>query len=146
MTVPKESGDGTGNVNIVKNQKEYVLKVIEYSKERAKFDEILSAIGEYFELFKTHTELLEDLWLQLLGFLGLQNPQKLCVFRKIHYTSYIKLVVEHQFIKPIIEKAAEALQRNEGSEYLSAYLEKISEIKEGFKEKDRSYEDFLKGY
>jgi hypothetical protein len=47
--------------------------VTKYADERAgaKYDEILSAIGEYFELFKTHTDLLEDLWLQLLGFLNL---------------------------------------------------------------------------
>ena len=64
-----------------------------YADERAKYDEILSAIGEYFELFKTHTDLLEDLWLQLLGFLNLQNPSNLTVFRKIHYQCYIKLVV-----------------------------------------------------
>lgn len=36
---------------------------IKYQDERVKYDEILSAIGEYFELFKTHTDLLEDLWL-----------------------------------------------------------------------------------
>jgi hypothetical protein len=42
------------------------LHVTRYVEEKAKYDEILSAIGEYFELFKTHTDLLEDLWLQLL--------------------------------------------------------------------------------
>lgn len=43
--------------------KEEVKSVIKYTQEKQKFDEILSAIGEYFELFKTHTDLLEDLWL-----------------------------------------------------------------------------------
>jgi hypothetical protein len=55
----------------VRNHKQYTLNVKRYTSEKDKFNEILSAIGEYFELFKTHTDLLEDLWLQLLSFLGL---------------------------------------------------------------------------
>ena len=34
-----------------------------YKDEQAKFDEILSAIGDYFDLFKTNTNRLECLWL-----------------------------------------------------------------------------------
>jgi hypothetical protein len=59
---------------IIKNQKAYILHVTKYVNEKQKYDEILSAIGEYFELFKTHTELLEDLWLQILEYLALPNP------------------------------------------------------------------------
>ncbi len=69
----------------MRNQKQYILHVTKYASEKAKYDEILSAIGEYFELFKTHTDLLEDLWLQLLGFLNLANPSTVTVYRKIHY-------------------------------------------------------------
>ena len=58
----------------MKNQKTYTLHVTKYADEKAKYDEILSAIGEYFELFKTHTELLEDLWLQLLEAFNLPLP------------------------------------------------------------------------
>ena len=35
----------------------------EYKDEKVKFDEILSAIGDYFDLFKTNTKRLECLWL-----------------------------------------------------------------------------------
>lgn len=49
-------------------------------------------------------------------------------------------------IRPLIEEAAEALVRNEGSEYLAAYLEKIKEIKEGLTIKDENYDSFLKSY
>lgn len=49
-------------------------------------------------------------------------------------------------IKPLIEEATEALKKNEGSEFLNQYLDKIKEIKEGTKTKDESYEDFLKTY
>ena len=102
-----------------------------YSQEKVKYDEILSAIGEYFELFKSHTDLLEDLWLQLLGYLNLQNPSSVTVFRKIHYQCYIKLVVQNPYIKPLIDEAHQALQKGEGSENLEAYLDKIKEIKDG---------------
>ena len=68
------------------------------------------------------------------------------MFRKIHYQCYIKLVVQHPLIKPLIEEAEESHGRNEGSEYLAAYLEKIREIKEGLSVKDESYDEFLKSY
>jgi hypothetical protein len=145
------SGDGMpiADLNmseIVRNHKSYILHVTKYVDEKAKYDEILSAIGEYFELFKTHTDLLEDLWLQLLGYLNLQNPSLLTVFRKIHYQCYIKLVVQHPLIRPLIEEAAEALVNGEGSEFLASYLEKIKEIKEGLTVQDESYEAFKQSY
>ena len=37
------------------------------------FDEILSAVGDYFDLFKNNTEKLEALWLQLLEFINIPN-------------------------------------------------------------------------
>ena len=77
-----------------------IVTVSRYADHHVKFDDILSAIGEYFELFKTHTDLLEDLWLQLLSILGLQNPEVLCVFRKYHYECYVKNVVLSEFIRP----------------------------------------------
>lgn len=46
-----------------KKTSKYSLQVTKYADEKQKYDEILSAIGEYFELFKSHTDLLEDLWL-----------------------------------------------------------------------------------
>ena len=91
----------------------------------------MSAIGEYFELFKTHTDLLEDLWLQLLSILGLQNPEVLCVFRKYHYECYVKNVVLSEFIRPQVEEAALALSKGEGSDQLGLFLEKIKEIRQG---------------
>jgi hypothetical protein len=35
----------------------------EYKEEKLKFDDILSAIGDYFDLFKSNTTRLECLWL-----------------------------------------------------------------------------------
>ena len=39
------------------------IQVKDYRSNQTKFDEILSAVGDYFELFKTNTNKLEDLWL-----------------------------------------------------------------------------------
>ena len=51
-----------------------VLKAKEYRGELQKiFDEILSAVGDYFDLFKNNTDKLEALWLQLLDYVGVQN-------------------------------------------------------------------------
>jgi hypothetical protein len=35
----------------------------EYKDSKEKFDEIISAVGDYFDLFKQNTKRLEDLWL-----------------------------------------------------------------------------------
>lgn len=122
------------------------VSVSRYGDHQAKFDDNLSAIGEYFELFKTHTDLLEDLWLQLLGILGLQNPETMCVFRKYHYECYVKNVMLSDYIRPQIEEAALALSKGEGSEQLGQFLEKIKEIKQGLNLKQSSYADFIASY
>jgi hypothetical protein len=54
----------------------------EYKDEKAKFDDILSAIGDYFDLFKTNTQRLECLWLQLLSNFGLKPDQENTIFRE----------------------------------------------------------------
>ena len=54
----------------------------EYKDEQTKFDDILSAIGDYFDLFKTNTTRLECLWLQLLNYFNLQTPQINTIFRE----------------------------------------------------------------
>jgi hypothetical protein len=40
-------------------------------------------------------------------------------------------VVQHPFIKPLIDEAQSALQKGEGSENLESHLDKIKDIKEG---------------
>ena len=50
------------------------MKAKEYRGELQKnFDEILSAVGDYFDLFKNNTDKLEALWLQLLDYVGVGN-------------------------------------------------------------------------
>jgi hypothetical protein len=52
------------NPNEVKQiPKSYIIRVANYKDKKLKFDEILSAIGDYFELFKSNTDRLEDLWI-----------------------------------------------------------------------------------
>lgn len=49
-------------------------RVKEYKGDLQKnFDEILSAVGDYFDLFKNNTDKLEALWLQLLKFVDVPN-------------------------------------------------------------------------
>jgi hypothetical protein len=44
-------------------QKQYIIEIKKkYPQARTKYDEIISAIGEYFDLFKANTDRLEDLW------------------------------------------------------------------------------------
>ena len=50
------------------------MKAKEYRGDLQKnFDEILSAVGDYFDLFKNNTDKLEALWLQLLDFVAVRN-------------------------------------------------------------------------
>ena len=60
----------------------------------------------------------------------------------MHYNLYIKLVVENHLIKPMIDQAEKALEMNEGSEHLGAYLDKIREIEDGQVYKEESYAEF----
>jgi hypothetical protein len=40
-------------------------------------------------------------------------------------------VVQHPYIKPLIDEAEKALQTGEGSDNLQPYLDKIKEIRDG---------------
>jgi uncharacterized protein YaaN involved in tellurite resistance len=53
----------------------------EYKDAKDKFDEIISAVGDYFDLFKQNTKRLEDMWLQILEFFSLKVPRSHTVFR-----------------------------------------------------------------
>ena len=58
------------------------MRVKDYRGELTKsFDEILSAVGDYFDLFKNNTDKLEDLWLQLLDYVKVDNTYKTKIFR-----------------------------------------------------------------
>ena len=65
------------NKHNIPTQMPYTLSVAKYEQDpnsQKSYDEILSAIGEYFELFKHNTNLLEDMWLQILGYLNFNPP------------------------------------------------------------------------
>ncbi len=69
---------------------------------RNKFNEIVAAIAEYFDLFKYNSDRLEDLWLQILERLKLPRPTY-TVFRKIHYECYKQIVIEDAQLSLIID-------------------------------------------
>ena len=67
-------------------QKTVQLNTKDYRGElQAKFDEILSAVGDYFDLFKNNTDKLEDLWLQLLDYVKVKNTSQYRIFKRTHY-------------------------------------------------------------
>jgi hypothetical protein len=50
-------------LNYVKGGDNQDLKLEPYAASSSKYDEILSAVADYFTLFKNNTNKLEDLWL-----------------------------------------------------------------------------------
>ena len=77
-------------------QKIVQLATKDYRGElQAKFDEILSAVGDYFDLFKNNTDKLEDLWLQLLDYVKVKNNSQYRIFKQTHYSIYIKKVIKN---------------------------------------------------
>lgn len=100
----------------------------EYKDEQAKFDDILSAIGDYFDLFKSNTARLECLWLQLLNYFGLKPPQNITIFREQHYKIYKKIVINNRTLKLLVDEASRWRDTQHASENLAAYLDKIKLI------------------
>ena len=79
------------------------MKAKEYRGDLQKnFDEILSAVGDYFDLFKNNTDKLEALWLQLLEYV---DVNQCLIFRRMHYSIYIRTVIKNKTITAIIKEA-----------------------------------------
>lgn len=70
------------------------LVVKDYIDFQLQFDQVLLGVGDYFELFKNNTNKLEDIWLQLLDYLKLKNHLENQVFKRIHYSTYVRNVIE----------------------------------------------------
>lgn len=121
-----------------------ILVAKDYRELQPKFDEILSAVGDYFELFKNNTNKLEDLWLYLLDFLGLKNHSQYTVFKQTHYQTYIQKVIKFNVIQKIIEEATKWVGTSDASEHLESYLEKIRDIEKESKFVPDSYDQFKK--
>ena len=110
-------------------QKVVQLGTKDYRGElQAKFDEILSAVGDYFDLFKNNTDKLEDLWLQLLDYVKVKNNSQYRIFKQTHYSIYIKKVIKNQVIQKIIEEATKWVGTPNGSKVLAEHLDKIRQI------------------
>lgn len=98
----------------------------EYRGELQKnFDEILSAVGDYFDLFKNNTDKLEDLWLQLLDFVKVKNTFQYRIFKSMHYTIYIKKVIKNSVLRTIIDEASRWVNTEYASKQLAEHLDKI---------------------
>jgi hypothetical protein len=117
-----------------------------YCELQPKFDEVLSAVGDYFELFKNNTNKLEDLWLQLLDYLHLKNHSNYTIFKRAHYSTYLRKVIKFDYIQKIIEEATKWLNTPNASENLESYLDKIREIEKDSQFIPDSYESFKRDY
>lgn len=105
------------------------MKAKEYRGELQKnFDEILSAVGDYFDLFKNNTDKLEALWLQLLDYVGVGNDNQCRIFRTMHYQIYIRIVIKNKTITAIINEAKRWNNTPEQSKALKEHLDKIKQI------------------
>ena len=97
------------NLQARKNQPQKIVQLgtKDYRGElQSKFDEILSAVGDYFDLFKNNTDKLEDLWLQLLDYVKVKNTSQYRIFKQTHYQIYIRKVIKNNVIQKIIEEAS----------------------------------------
>ncbi len=136
------STDSDGSYKGKNTQSSEVVISKDYREYQPKFDEILSAVGDYFELFKNNTNKLEDLWLQLLDYLKLKNPKPYTVFKHAHYSVYIRKVIKFNVIQKICEEAQKWVGTDKASENLEGYLEKIREIEKEANFIADSYESF----
>ena len=99
------------------------MKAKEYRGDLQKnFDEILSAVGDYFELFKNNTNKLEALWLQLLEYLNVKNSNQCRIFRRMHYSIYIDTVIRNRTIDAIVKEVHHWKGTKDESKNLADYL------------------------
>lgn len=112
----------------------------EYRDKPFKYDDIIQAIGDYFDLFKTNTDRLEALWLQMLNFFGLKPPQECTIFREQHYKNYKKIVICNRTLKLLTDEASKYRSSAEG---LDQHLAKIETIIEQGRQLPERYESFM---
>ncbi len=118
-------------------------RVKEYKGDLQKnFDEILSAVGDYFDLFKNNTDKLEALWLQLLKFVDVPNSNQYRIFRRMHYSIYINAVIKNRTISAIIKEASRVNGSSNASKNCGDHLEKIKQIESNKNPIPETYENF----
>lgn len=108
--------------------KEQDLVAVKYEHAVKTYDDILSAVGDYFELFKANSDLLEDLWLQLLSQLKFAPPTRSCIIQCIHYELYNKHVIQNPVINLLFKEGEEAAANKLGSEQFEKSIDKIKQI------------------
>jgi len=69
-----------------------------FDEVRKDYDDFLSALIEYFDLFKKNKDKLEDLWLQILEYFQLPPTGNHTIFDEIHYAKY-GTVLKHPIIR-----------------------------------------------
>ena len=80
----------------------------------------------------------------MLDYLKLRNTKKTLVFRQMHYSIYIKVVIKNASIQTIIKEATKWVGQPGISEHLQSYLDKIKEIEKDSQFIPEQYENFKK--
>lgn len=74
--------------------------------------------------------------------MNLKNHSNYTLFKRAHYSIYIKKVIKFNYIQKIIEEATKWVNTSNASEQLEGYLEKIKEIEKDAQFIPDTYESF----
>jgi hypothetical protein len=72
----------------------------------------------------------------------LKNHSNYTLFKRAHYSTYIKKVIKFTYIQKIIEEASKWVNTSNASENLESYLDKIKEIEKDSQFIPDTYESF----
>ena len=125
----------------IKASKDSDLVAVKYEHAVKAYEDILSAVGDYFDLFRANSDLLEDLWLQVLAQLKFRPPTRSCIIQCIHYELYNKHVILHPIINLLFKEGEEACSTKVGSANFQNMILKIKEIRD-FRVEEETYEKF----
>lgn len=107
-----------------------VTRVVKsYKQCPGEYDAILEALSDYFQNFKSTSDTVESIWLQVLKFFELQVPHSHTMFLQQHYVYYVEKVLDSRALQLIIQEADRWRETAHASEALDELLCDIEEIR-----------------
>ena len=100
-----------------------------YKQCPAEYDAIIEALSDYFQNFKSTSDTVEMIWLQILKFFEIQIPHPHTIFQQQHYTFYIDKVLNSRALSLVIDEAEKWRKKNHASENLDELLQDIQDIR-----------------
>ena len=105
------------------------LYIKEYPECPMAFDQMIIAIGQYFELINLTSFKIEDLWLNLLDVLCLERPNKYTVFKAVHYQGFRNIILKDPLMQQIIREVDSYKDSGHAHMNPAKHLEKIYDIR-----------------